>query len=73
MEEDNLYVFGDSPYGQVDDQIKLSSKEHRKVKTTFDPKLIRRGLEDRESMFITRDCLVMIGPKGFYYIVASKE
>lgn len=66
-----LYLYAETPHGVVDDAVEIKG-EHPHIKVRVDSSLIKRGLDGRETMTVTDECLVMTGPKGFIHIVATK-
>ncbi len=72
--EEHLFLFAQTAYGEIDDAIKLEgAKEHNAITVNIDPNLLRKGLDGRNTMVVTENCLVMNGPKEFFYIVATKS
>jgi len=70
---EKLYLFAETPEGQIDDAIRLEGAEGQQDLVVRVPTgLLKRGLEGRERLRLTRDCLVLAGPKDFIHIIATK-
>jgi hypothetical protein len=64
---------GEEQTGEVDDAIGLSeSDEHSSIKVRVDAKILKRGLDNRKTMRVTEDCLILEGPELFVHIIATK-
>lgn len=74
VEEGAMYLLANTgAVGEVDDGIKLhGADDHPAVTVRVDPKLLRRGLEGRESMRVTENVVVLRGPGDFVHVVSTK-
>ena len=71
VEDGNLYLFADAPpYGEVDDVLKFPA--HPNVKAKLDAALLHRALDGRETVHISKEAVVLRGPKSFLHILACK-
>jgi len=62
-----------SSAGEIDDAVKLEdAKDHENIVVNADLSLLKRALEGREHLSVTKDCLVMRGPLNFVHIIANK-
>lgn len=55
---------------ELRDAIRLEG-EHEEITSYFDPALIKRALDKRSQMYITKDALVLRGPDNYYHMVSA--
>ncbi len=68
-----LYAQSSSTPAEVDDVIKLEKADkHAEILVKADPGLLKRGIEGRDDLAVTKDCLIMTGPKNFVHIISTK-
>lgn len=75
LEKDCLYLYAqpESKLGEIDDAVKIEGESnHPDIKANIDPALVKRGMEGRETMTITQDCIIFRGPGNFVHIVGNK-
>src|SRR5215469_10592117 len=66
-----LRLFSDTATGVFDDMVELDGAAgHDEIRALADVKLIRRALPGRTSLAITRACVVLTGPRGFFHFIA---
>jgi len=69
-----LYLFANvAGAGQIDDALRLEGRDYQQRKLKADPALVKKGLDGREYMGLTNECIIMKGPANFHHIVGSKE
>lgn len=66
----NLYLYAQTPYGEVDDVLKIG--DHPEIKVKIDVSLLVRAFDSCDRMRVAKNGVVMTGPKGFTHIVATK-
>ena len=65
-----LYLYADTPYGEVDDVVKFAG--HPDIKVKVDLEKVHRALDQCDKMTIGKSALVMTGEGGFLHIIATK-
>jgi hypothetical protein len=65
-----LLLYAQTPHGEVDDAIKIGDCGEVSIK--IDVALLRRALEGREQMSVSKHCIVLTGPGDFTHIIATK-
>jgi hypothetical protein len=70
VEDGQLYLYAQTPYGEVDDVLKFP--DHPDAKAKVDAALLHRALDGRERMAISKDSVVLTGPKSFTHIISTK-
>lgn len=70
VDDGNLYLYAQTPYGEIDDMLKLPG--HANVKAKLDVSLLHRALDGRERLSISRSAVVVTGPSNFVHIIACK-
>lgn len=71
VEEGHLYLYAQTPYGEVDDVLKIEST-HPDVKAKIDVALLARALDVCTKISITKQSLVLTGPNNLVHVVACK-
>lgn len=71
-DEGVLRLYAKADRGEIRDAIRLKG-EHEEATAWFDPALIKRGVDKRTEMFISRDALVMRGPENYYQIIQAAD
>lgn len=66
-----LKFLAQSPFGHFDDEIPYEG-EHPRIKVKVDASLLRRGIEGRKKLSVTKSCVVTTGPGNFVHIIATK-
>ncbi len=70
VEDNHLYLFAQTAFGEVDDVLKVGN--HPNVKIKIDMALLHRALDGRERMTIAEHGVVMTGPESFVHIISVK-
>ncbi len=70
VDDNHLYLFAQTAYGEVDDVLKIG--DHPNVKVKIDMALLHRALDGRERMTIAEHGVVMTGPESFTHIISTK-
>lgn len=71
VDDNHLYLYAQTPYGEVDDVLKIDG--HPNVETMIDVSLLVRALDRCDRMAVTKQSLVLSGPNDFLHIIANKK
>lgn len=55
---------------ELRDAIRLN-EDHEEITSYFDPALIKRALDKRSQMCVTKDALILRGPDNYYHLVSA--
>ena len=70
VDDGHLFLYARTPYGEIDDVLKLDG--HPDVSVKVDLALVHRALGACDTISIMNNGLVLTGPGGFYHVVATK-
>ena len=70
VEDGQLYLYAQTPYGEIDDVIKLAG--HPNVKVKLDAALLHRALDSCSKFSIAANGVVMTGDNGFVHVMSTK-
>jgi hypothetical protein len=68
--EQVLRLYAKTDRTELRDAIRLEGK-HQEITNYFDPALIKRALDKRNQMCITKDAFIMRGPENYYHLISA--